>query len=186
MKRAQTRDAVHQEKFYFCKNTFPTQQRATPSHSLSDSEVTEMDLNTIFNGNVSKTLLASFPGLLSPNTVEGLVKLVRRMTSGGRLEAWHFRWTAVLCMHGTTSHASRRPPDIILRVRPGNKAKRLPPQTTVSLIPKLPLPYVGTSPTPIFHYNSLVPRLPRSGTWTLKLCRRGEPGIFCHVRSGKR
>ena len=91
MKRAQTRDAVHQEKFYFCKNTFPTQQRATPSHSLSDSEVTEMDLNTIFNGNVSKTLLASFPGLLSPNTVEGLVKLVRRMTSGGRLEAWHFR-----------------------------------------------------------------------------------------------
>ena len=32
--------------------------------------------------------------------VEGLVKLVCRMTSGGRLEAWHFRWTAVLCMHG--------------------------------------------------------------------------------------
>ena len=25
---------------------------------------------------------------------------------------------------------------------------------------------------------SLVPRLPRSGTRTLKLCRRGEPGIF--------
>ena len=25
---------------------------------------------------------ASFPGLLSPNAVEGLVKLVRRMTSG--------------------------------------------------------------------------------------------------------
>jgi len=44
-------------------------------------------------------LLASFPGL-SPNAVEGLVKVVRRMTSGGRLEAWHFRWTAVLCMHG--------------------------------------------------------------------------------------
>ena len=56
MERAQTRDAVHQEKFYFCKNTFPTQQRATPSHSLSDSEVTEMDLNTIFNGNVSMRL----------------------------------------------------------------------------------------------------------------------------------
>ena len=32
---------------------------------------------------------------------------------------------------------------------------------------------------------SLVPRLPRSGTRTLKLCRRGEPGIFCHVKSGK-
>ena len=32
---------------------------------------------------------------------------------------------------------------------------------------------------------SLVPRLPRSGTRTLKLCRRGEPGIFCHVKSAK-
>ena len=27
----------------------------------------------------------------TPNTVEGLVKLVRRMTLGGRLEVWHFR-----------------------------------------------------------------------------------------------
>ena len=33
--------------------------------------------------------------------------------------------------------------------------------------------------------DSLVPRLPHSGTRTLKLCRRGEPGIFSHVRSGK-
>ena len=33
--------------------------------------------------------------------------------------------------------------------------------------------------------HSLVPRLPRSGMQTLKLCRRGEPGIFSHVRSGK-
>ena len=32
---------------------------------------------------------------------------------------------------------------------------------------------------------SLVPRLPRSGTGTLKLCRRGEPRIFCHVKSAK-
>ena len=32
---------------------------------------------------------------------------------------------------------------------------------------------------------SLVPRLPRSGTRTLKLCRHGEPGIFCHVKSTK-
>ena len=32
--------------------------------------------------------------------------------------------------------------------------------------------------------GSLVPRLPFSGTQTLKLCRRGEPGIFSHVRSG--
>ena len=33
--------------------------------------------------------------------------------------------------------------------------------------------------------GSLVPRLPRSGTRTLKLCRRGESGIFCHVKSAK-
>ena len=33
--------------------------------------------------------------------------------------------------------------------------------------------------------GSLIPRLPRSGTQTLKLCRRGEPGIFCHVKSTK-
>ena len=32
---------------------------------------------------------------------------------------------------------------------------------------------------------SLVPRLPCSGMRTLKLCRRGKPGIFSHVRSGK-
>ena len=32
---------------------------------------------------------------------------------------------------------------------------------------------------------SLVPRLPRSGTQTLKLCRCGEPGIFSRMRSAK-
>ena len=67
--------------------------------------------------------LASFPRL-SPqlsfaygtiNAVEGLVKLLRIMTSGGRLEAWHFRWTAALCMHGAISHAFRHPPDVIIR-----------------------------------------------------------------------
>ena len=78
--------------------------------------------------------LASFPGLLSPNAVEGLVKLLRRMTSGGRLEAW----LIAPCMHNTAvhrkCHASRRPPDVILRSsftrpstalgdrRPGNEA----------------------------------------------------------------
>jgi len=35
------------------------------------------------------------------------------------------------------------------------------------------------------HTISLVPRLPRSGTRTLKLCRRGEPGILCHMKSAK-
>ena len=34
------------------------------------------------------------------------------------------------------------------------------------------------------HYT-LVPRLPCSETRTLKLCRRGEPGILSHVRSAK-
>ena len=33
---------------------------------------------------------------------------------------------------------------------------------------------------------SLVPRFPHSGTRTLKLCRRGEPGIYSHVRSSNR
>ena len=32
---------------------------------------------------------------------------------------------------------------------------------------------------------SLVPRLPRSGMQILQLRRRGEPGIFSHVRSTK-
>ena len=68
-------------------------------------------------------VLASFPGFLSPNAVEGLVKLLRRMTSGGRLETCHFRWIAV---HGAISRGqavqqqqnsllllfgSRKPPD---------------------------------------------------------------------------
>ena len=33
---------------------------------------------------VPRSWLASFPGLQSPNAVEGLVKLIRRMTSGRR------------------------------------------------------------------------------------------------------
>ena len=49
-------------------------------------------------------VLASFPGLQSPYAVEGLVKLVRRMTSGGCLEAW-------LCMQLT---GSATPPDVHL------------------------------------------------------------------------
>ena len=35
------------------------------------------------------------------------------------------------------------------------------------------------------YFDSLVPRLPCSGTRTLKLCRLGEPGTFFHMRSGK-
>ena len=88
-------------------------------------------------GNKANMLLwvASFPGLLSPNTVEGLVKLLRRMRSGGRLEAW----LIAPYMHNTAvhqkSHASRCPPDVILSRsftrpstvlgdrRPGNEAR---------------------------------------------------------------
>ena len=87
-----------------------------------------------FSGNK----LASFPGLLSPNAVEGLVKLIRRMTSGGHLEVWFI----APCMHNTAvyrkCHASRHPPDVILRTiftrpstalgdrRPGNEASNKP------------------------------------------------------------
>ena len=49
-------------------------------------------------------------------------------------------------------------------VEPGNEAKYSVPRLIV---------------------HSLVPRLPCSRTWTLKLCRCGEPGIFCHVKSAK-
>ena len=41
--------------------------------------------------------LASFPGLQSPNAVEGLVKLLRRMTSGRR---WVYIWVDVGWMSG--------------------------------------------------------------------------------------
>ena len=64
--------------------------------------------------------LASFPRL-SPqlsfaygtiNAVEGLVKLLRIMTSGGRLEAW----LIVPCVHvHRKCHTSRHPPDVIIR-----------------------------------------------------------------------
>ena len=60
-------------------------------------------------------VLDSFPGLQSPNTVEGLVKLLHRMTSGGRLEVW---LTCRACTSTTVHqkcHASKRPPDVILR-----------------------------------------------------------------------
>ena len=90
-------------------------------------------------GQVTCITLAAWISLVprpsTPNAVEGLVKLLCRMMSGGRLEAWHFWWTAMLCMHGAISHTSRCPPDIILRRsltrpstalgdrRPGNDAK---------------------------------------------------------------
>jgi len=42
------------------------------------------------------------------------------------------------------------------------------------------------NPDPVLkEESSLVSTLPHSGTQTLKLCRRGNPGIFSHVRSTK-
>ena len=40
--------------------------------------------------NHCSSVVALFPGLLSPNAAEGLVKLLHKMSLGGRLEAWHF------------------------------------------------------------------------------------------------
>ena len=52
---------------------------------------------------------------ITANAVEGLVKLLRRMTSGGRLEAWLMRHACTNTAVHWKCHASRRPPDIILR-----------------------------------------------------------------------
>ena len=41
---------------------------------------------------------------ITANAMEGLVKLLRRVMSGRRWEAWHFQWTAV---HRAISHASQ-------------------------------------------------------------------------------
>ena len=45
--------------------------------------------------------------------------------------------------------------------------------------------YVNKVTCTVYMYVSLVPRLPHSRMRTLKLCRRGEPGIFSHVSSVK-
>ena len=51
---------------------------------------------------------------ITANTVEGLVKLLRRMMSGRRWETWLIAW----CVYNTAvhrkCHASQRPPDVIL------------------------------------------------------------------------
>ena len=61
----------------------------------------------------SKCSLVPRPSITA-NAVEGLAKLQHRMTSGGHLEAWHLRWTAILVYARRVGHASRCPPDIIL------------------------------------------------------------------------
>ena len=52
----------------------------------------------------------------TPNVVEGLVKLLRRMTSGRRLEAWLIAPCRRNIAVHQKCHASRRPPDVILRM----------------------------------------------------------------------
>ena len=49
------------------------------------------------------------------NHMEGLVKLLRRMMSGGCLEAWLSRQALHCSTVYRKCHASRRPPDVILR-----------------------------------------------------------------------
>ena len=44
------------------------------------------------HGDACEAYIASFPGLQSPNTVEGLVKLLRRMMSG---RCWVYIWVDV-------------------------------------------------------------------------------------------
>ena len=100
--------------------------------------------NSVAVGVSPAAVLASFPG--SPNAV--LVKLLRRMTSGGRLEAWLTRHTYMpnTAVH-RKCHASRRPPDVILRTsftrpstalgdrRPGNEATAVPLDSTLASFP---------------------------------------------------
>ena len=54
-------------------------------------------------------------GSLAASVVEGLVKLLRRMTSGGRLVAWHFWQTAVHMHAWCVNHTYKRTPYVILR-----------------------------------------------------------------------
>ena len=76
-----------------------------------------------------KYSLVPRPSIIA-NVVEGLVKLLHRMMSGGHWKAW----LIVLCISSTAvyrkCHASQHPPDVILRRslamiegRPGNKAR---------------------------------------------------------------
>ena len=80
--------------------------------------------------------------------------------------------------------------DMIPLVYGAKKPRYFLPFPAYSLDLKMELPSnptgIASSTAEQVQYISLVPRLPRSGTRTLQLCRHGEPGIFCHVRSGER
>ena len=60
MRRAQSRDAVHREKFYFRKSCVPEDDPEEGAESVDgghapqshDDEYTEMSINTIINGKV--------------------------------------------------------------------------------------------------------------------------------------
>lgn len=59
MKRAQVRDAVHRELFYFRKSLLPEddedEERATLQQTSHDDEYTLMNIDTIINGKVNLT-----------------------------------------------------------------------------------------------------------------------------------
>ena len=52
---------------------------------------------------------------ITANALEGLVKLLRRLTSGGRWEAWLTRRAYTSTAVYQKCHASQRPPDVSLR-----------------------------------------------------------------------
>ena len=76
----------------------------------------ELTLILEFNrskGRYCETSLVPRPSITA-NVVEGLVKLLHRMTSGVYLEAWHFRWTAVLVHERHNKPRLQTPSDAIL------------------------------------------------------------------------
>ena len=102
----------------------------------------------------TKQRLASFPGLQSPNSVEGLVKLLRRMTSS-QVDVWRRGLSHRACISTAVyqkCHASRRPPDIILC------RSFTSPSTALAVIEGLGTRLAETA----YNILSLVPRLSRN------------------------
>ena len=80
---------------------------------LHAAQTQEKDLATFSKW--SRVLSLIPRSLITANAVEGLVKLLRRMMSGGHMMHGTSSELKCQCMHGTISHASVRPPDVILR-----------------------------------------------------------------------
>ncbi len=61
LERSQLRDAVNSQKFYFRKNVVPEDEEETkdpPPSESHDQEYTEMTINTILNGKVTKVTVS--------------------------------------------------------------------------------------------------------------------------------